>query len=106
MYRFSAKSRATTSSIAIFLSQQSRQYFSSPRGSETSFALQSAHLTCATDLRGIQAELYQLHNASTPQRPIKRQLPTSNRQPLGFSLGFWQLALALIVELGSCGVAY
>src|SRR5215203_4850787 len=41
MYRFSANSRATISSTAIFLSQQSRQYFSSPRGSETSLAPQS-----------------------------------------------------------------
>src|SRR5215468_719714 len=53
MYRFSANSRATISSTAIFLSQQSRQYFSSPRGSETSFAPQSAHRDLATALRGI-----------------------------------------------------
>src|SRR4026208_622644 len=57
MERLSAKPRATISSTAIFLSQQSRQYFSSPRGSETSFALQSAHRTCATDLRDIR-QLY------------------------------------------------
>src|SRR6188472_1290870 len=60
-----ANSRATISSTAIFLSQQSRQYFSSPRGSETSFALQSAQRTCATDLRDIHAELYQLRNPTT-----------------------------------------
>src|SRR6266545_7887697 len=53
MYRLSAKSRATTSSTAIFLSQQSRQYFSSPRGSDTSFAPHSAHRDLTTDLRGI-----------------------------------------------------
>src|SRR5688572_29304502 len=41
MYRLSANSRATISSTAIFLSQQSRQYFSSPLGSETSLAPQS-----------------------------------------------------------------
>src|SRR4029077_3880277 len=57
MYRLRANSRATISSTAIFLSQQSRQYFSSPRGSETSLALQSAHRTCATDLRDM-AQLY------------------------------------------------
>src|ERR1700730_6673719 len=53
MYRFRANSRATISSTAIFLSQQSRQYFSSPRGSDTSLAPQSAHRDLATDLRGI-----------------------------------------------------
>src|SRR5687768_12655928 len=52
MYRFSANSRATISSIAIFLSQQSRQYRSSPRGSETSFAPHRAHRVLAVDLRG------------------------------------------------------
>src|SRR6478736_4410358 len=54
MYRFSANSRATISSTAIFLSQQSRQYFSSPRGSETSFALQRAHRTLETERRDIR----------------------------------------------------
>src|SRR5438477_2439949 len=54
MYRFSANSRATISSTAIFLSQQSRQYFSPPLGSETSFAPQSAHRDLATDFLGIQ----------------------------------------------------
>src|SRR5919204_4503550 len=53
MYRFSANSRATISSTAIFLSQQSRQYFSSPRGSDTSLAPHSAHRDLATDFRGI-----------------------------------------------------
>src|SRR5437667_12635515 len=53
MYRFIANSRATISSTAIFLSQQSRQYFSSPRGSETSLAPHRAHRDFATDFRGI-----------------------------------------------------
>src|ERR1043165_6845592 len=53
IYRFNANSRATISSTAIFLSQQSRQYFSSPRGSDTSLAPQSAHRDLATDFRGI-----------------------------------------------------
>src|SRR5918996_1201002 len=54
MYRFSANSRATISSTAIFLSQQSRQYFSSPRGSDTSFAPHNAHRDLTTALRGTQ----------------------------------------------------
>src|SRR5678815_2395750 len=59
MYRFSANSRATISSTAIFFSQQSRQYRSSPRGSETSFAPQSAHLVFARfDLRVATHKLY------------------------------------------------
>src|SRR5579862_4751592 len=66
MYRFSANSRATISSTAIFLSQQSRQYFSSPRGSETSFAPHSAHRDCATDLRGIRCHCI---NSATLQVP-------------------------------------
>src|ERR1700731_2124012 len=53
MYRFSANSRATISSTAIFLSQQSRQYFSPPRGSDTSLAPHSAHRALTTDLRGM-----------------------------------------------------
>src|SRR4051812_28141898 len=53
MYRLSANSRATISSTAIFLSQQSRQYRSSPRGSETSFAPHSAHRAWTTVLRDI-----------------------------------------------------
>src|SRR5262252_2332899 len=61
MYRFSANSRATISSTAIFLSQQSRQYFSSPRGSETSLAPHSAHRDLATDFLGIgQFTIYNL----------------------------------------------
>src|SRR6266849_422505 len=65
MYRFSANSRETISSTAIFLSQQSRQYFSSPRGSETSFAPQSAHRDLATDFRGIRC----IVNCKLMQRP-------------------------------------
>src|SRR3990172_1403649 len=54
MYRLGANSRATISSTAIFFSQQSRQYRSSPRGSETSFAPHSAHFDLVTvDLRDI-----------------------------------------------------
>src|SRR3954462_9330680 len=68
MYRFSANSRATISSTAIFLSQQSRQYFSSPRGSETSFAPQSAHRDLATALRGM-ASIYHLQWESQMDRP-------------------------------------
>src|SRR6266702_4252654 len=63
MYRFSANSRATISSTAIFLSQQSRQYFSSPRGSEISLAPHSAHRDLTTDLRGISWQ------SSTMDRP-------------------------------------
>src|SRR4029079_12055269 len=55
MYRLSANSRATISSTAIFLSQQSRQYRSSPRGSDTSFAPQSAHRAWTTVLRDMAA---------------------------------------------------
>src|SRR5216684_2833242 len=65
MYRFSANSCATISSTAIFLSQQSRQYFSSPRGSETSFAPQSAHRDLATAFRGIRC----IVNCKLMQRP-------------------------------------
>src|SRR5438128_10830271 len=53
MYRFNANSRATISSTAIFLSQQSRQYFSSPRGSETSLAPHSAQRALTTAFLGI-----------------------------------------------------
>src|SRR5689334_17907734 len=63
MYRFSANSRATISSTAIFLSQQSRQYFSSPRGSDTSLAPHSAHRDLTTDLRDISLK------SSTMDRP-------------------------------------
>src|ERR1700674_1617131 len=65
MYRFSANSRATISSTAIFLSQQSRQYFSSPRGSEASLAPQSAHRDLATAFRGIRC----IVNCKLMQRP-------------------------------------
>src|SRR4026207_1386840 len=51
MYRFSANSRATILSPGILLAQQSRQYFSSPRGSETSLAPHSAHRALTTVLR-------------------------------------------------------
>src|SRR6185503_14329369 len=61
MYRLSANSRATISSTAIFFSQQSRQYRSSPRGSDTSLAPQSAHFVLArADLRAIERILNQL----------------------------------------------
>ena len=61
-----ANSRATISSTAIFLSQQSRQYFSSPLGSETSFAPQSAHRDLTTALRGILSNLQStIHNVQT-----------------------------------------
>src|SRR5579872_6039592 len=53
MYRLSANSRATISSTAIFLSQQSRQYFSSPRGSETSFAPHNAQRDFTTAFLGM-----------------------------------------------------
>src|SRR6185369_515908 len=68
MYRFSANSRATISSTAIFLSQQSRQYFSSPRGSETSFAPQSAQRDLTTALRGMSS-IYHLQWESQMDRP-------------------------------------
>src|SRR6187402_969492 len=53
MYRLTVNSRATISSTAIFLSQHSRQYRSSPRGSETSRVLQSAQRTGSAALRAI-----------------------------------------------------
>src|SRR5580765_5561740 len=68
MYRFIANSRATISSTAIFLSQQSRQYFSSPRGSETSFAPQRAQRVLTTALRGM-ASIYHLQWESQMDRP-------------------------------------
>src|SRR5580698_7321236 len=71
MYRFSANSRATISSTAIFLSQQSRQYFSSPRGSDTSLAPHSAHRALTTDLRGMLS-MYNLQltmSKAMPERP-------------------------------------
>src|SRR5438128_2211600 len=69
MYRFNANSRATISSTAIFLSQQSRQYFSSPLGSDTSFAPQSAQRDLAIDLRGIpQCTIYNSQCSRTWER--------------------------------------
>src|SRR5688500_8099404 len=55
MYRFSANSRATISSTAIFLSQQSRQYRSSPRGSDTSLAPHRAQRAWTTVFRDMRA---------------------------------------------------
>src|SRR5947207_15646860 len=52
IYTLSLHDALPISSTAIFLSQQSRQYFSSPRGSDTSFAPQSAQRDLATDFRG------------------------------------------------------
>src|SRR5713101_3283784 len=66
MYRLSANSRATISSTAIFLSQQSRQYFSSPRGSDTSLAPHSAHRDLTTVLRGI-GSIYNLQGAMSKE---------------------------------------
>src|SRR5262245_32475411 len=68
MYRFSANSRATISSTAIFLSQQSRQYFSSPRGSETSFAPHRAHRDLTTALRGMEP-IYNLRVPMSKDKP-------------------------------------
>src|SRR5215471_4450618 len=70
MYRFMANSRATISSTAIFLSQQSRQYFSSPRGSDTSLAPQSAHRDFATAFLGIaQSTILQFTMSNVLERP-------------------------------------
>src|SRR6516225_2257076 len=97
MYRFSANSRATISSTAIFLSQQSRQYFSSPRGSETSFAPQRAQRDCARDLRSIHRLLYQL---PTPPLPIPTALGLEPWGPGSGDLGVgsWELALEAYLE--------
>src|SRR5437879_12344155 len=73
MYRFSANSCATISSTAIFLSQQSRQYFSSPLGSEISFAPQSAQRDLATALRGM-GSIYHLQWESQMDRPAHAAL--------------------------------
>src|SRR6202049_921246 len=74
MYRFSPNPRATISSTAIFLSQQSRQYFSSPRGSETSLAPHSAHRDLATAFLGI-GSIYNLQlTMSKMERPGHRGL--------------------------------
>src|SRR6186997_1915953 len=72
MYRFSANSRATISSTAIFLSQQSRQYFSSPRGSDTSFAPHSAQRVLVTDdLR----DMTSIYNLSQPMSKLRPRVP-------------------------------
>src|SRR5437762_9923771 len=68
MYRFIANSRSTISSTAIFFSQQSRQYFSSPLGSEISFAPQRAHRVLTTALRGM-GSIYHLQWESQMDRP-------------------------------------
>src|SRR5262252_562758 len=87
MYLLRANSRATTSSTAIFLSQQSRQYFSSPRGSETSFAPQSAQRDFATALRDISrsilapTEVVSLKSAVGSQSSVEsRQSAVGSRQ--------------------------
>src|SRR5205823_12467966 len=75
MYRFSANSRATISSTAIFLSQQSRQYFSSPRGSDTSLAPHSAQRDFTTDLRGMKPSVSPRNvECKMLQRPSHRGL--------------------------------
>src|SRR6266436_4469847 len=75
MYRFRANSRATISSTAIFLSQQSRQYFSSPRGSDTSLAPHSAHRDFTTDLRGMEPSVSPRNvECKMLQRPSHRGL--------------------------------
>src|SRR6476660_8820567 len=69
MYRLSSNSRATISSTAIFLSQQSRQYFSSPLGSDISLAPQSAHRDLTTAFLGI-GPIYSLRvTMSKVERP-------------------------------------
>src|SRR5437867_502362 len=89
MYRFRANSRATISSTAIFLSQQSRQYFSSPRGSDTSLAPHSAHRDLATDLRGI-APIYNLQVTMSKEWQCRQSgnvdrvaMPTERQHPRG-----------------------
>src|SRR5574339_161186 len=72
MSRFSANSRATISSTAIFLSQQSRQYFSSPRGSETSFAPQRGQRDSAAVRRDIRP-LYSGTGGGPPPGPLALQ---------------------------------
>src|SRR5581483_12360514 len=93
MYRLSANSRATISSTAIFLSQQSRQYFSSPRGSETSLAPHSAHRAFNTVFLGIHqftiynSRLSKLRGARAPAdaEPVNRdgQGASAARRPEG-----------------------
>src|SRR5437762_2990481 len=75
MYRLSANSRATISSTAIFFPQQSRQYFSSPRGSDTSLAPHSAHRDFTTALRGMDPSVSpRTVECKMPQRPSHRGL--------------------------------
>src|SRR5215510_7340562 len=71
MYRFSVNSRATISSTAIFLSQQLRQYRSSPRGSVTSLAPQMAHLVVSTVFRAIEGKLYRSFPESRQIRGLR-----------------------------------
>src|SRR3974377_33737 len=94
MYCLSANSRATISSTAIFLSQQSRQYFSSPRGSETSLAPHSAHRDLTTDLRGISLK------SSTMERPTHAGLRhlALNVRALGAMKKFYVDVLGFAVE--------
>src|SRR3954447_19388857 len=66
-----ANSRATISSTAIFLSQQSRQYFSSPRGSETSLAPHNEQRALATVFLGMLQ--FTIYNPGCPKAP--RGLP-------------------------------
>src|SRR4029077_2512931 len=81
MYRLRANSRATISSTAIFLSQQSRQYFSSPRGSETSLAPQSAQRDLATDLRGILSIYHLQTGISDAATKTCRPAPSGSQRP-------------------------
>src|SRR6478736_6210468 len=79
MWRLTANSRATTSSTAIFLSQQSRQYFSSPRGSDTSFAPHNAQRDFTTAFRDIYLTILQpqassLKPSPRPQAPSRVRL--------------------------------
>src|SRR6185503_9342184 len=103
MYRLSANSRATISSTAIFFSQQSRQYRSSPRGSDTSFDPHRAHFVLTRfDFLGAIAPHYIRLGGANSQRPTPnaQPLPTPNCQPpttpndwiwdLGIGRG-WQL---------------
>src|SRR6185436_4884133 len=84
MYRFSANSRATISSTAIFLSQQSRQYFSSPLGSEISLAPQSAQRDLTTAFLGIRS-IYNLQvtmsKMERPEHQGLRHLALNVRDP-------------------------
>src|SRR5439155_11270960 len=98
MYRLSANSRATISSTAIFLSQQSRQYFSSPRGSDTSFAPQRAHRVLATDFRGMVEHL--IVDCKSMERPTHRGLrhPALNATRLDEMKRFYVDLLGFTVE--------